>query len=101
MPIYTNFSVNNENNLSLGTVEIMKHDGRFNQQTKLSCCIFRSSNNSFFYENPKPQNPISDKFRKRLLKLPHFSVEKSIANFYPRMIDEQNMQIEKLIKSFY
>lgn len=100
-PIYTNFSVNNENNITLEKVEIMKHDGRFYQKTKLSGCIFRCSSYSFFYEHPEPLNPISDNFRKRLLLLPKFSIEKSLANFYPGLVKEKNEQIEKLIKSFY
>ncbi len=100
-PIYTNFSINNENNISLGKIEKMKHDGRFNQKTKLSGCIFRCSSDSFFYEHPEPLNQISDDFRKRLLMLPRFSIEKSLANFYPGMVEERNKQIEKLIKSFY
>lgn len=98
LPIYTNFSVNNT---TLEKVEIMKHDGRFNQKTKLSGCIFRCSSYSIFYEHPEPLNPISDYFRKRLLLLPKFSIEKSLANFYPGMVKERNEQIEKLIKSFY
>ena len=100
-PIYTNFSVNNENNITLEKVEKMEHDGRFNQETKLSGCIFRCSSYSFFYEHPEPLNPISDNFRKRLLLLPKFSIEKSLANFYPGLVKEKNEQIEKLIKSFY
>lgn len=101
LPIYTSFSVNNENNISLGKIEKMKHDGRFNQKTKLAGCIFRCSSDSFFYEHPEPLNPISDKFRRRLLALPHFSIEKSLANFYPGLVKEQCEKIEKFIKSFY
>lgn len=99
-PIYTDYSKYDEINVPAGTIEKMQHNGRFNGNTKLSGCLLRCSQNCFFYEYPNPIRPISDCFRKRLLNLPRFSIEKSLANFYPNMVKEQIMILEKYIKSF-
>jgi hypothetical protein len=99
-PIYTDYSKYDELNVSHGSIEKMQHNGRFNQNTKLSGCLLRCSQNCFFYEHPNPMQPISDCFRKRLLNLPHFSIEKSLVNFYPNMVKEQNTILEKYIEAF-
>lgn len=99
-PIYTDYLKYDERNVRQGTLESMKHDGRFNQETKLSGCLIRCNNYSIFYEHPSHPHPISSAFRNRLLKIPHFSFEKSIANFYPGMVKEQNKVFEKYIYAF-
>ena len=78
----------------------MQHDGRFVKSKQLSGMIFRFEGAEVLFENPASNNPIQNATRIRMLKLPHFKLEHSLANFYPNMVEEQNAVFEKYILSF-
>lgn len=78
----------------------MKHDGRFFQSSNVSAMIFRFERDKVLFENPNSNNIIKKSTRIRMLNIPGFNIEHSLADFFDGMINKQNSIYEEYIKSF-
>lgn len=59
----------------------MLHDGRFAQSPRVSAVIFAMPRVTVLMEHPSPSFPISPRFRASLLKLPFFTLDRSVCEW--------------------
>ena len=62
----------------------MEHPGRYRMQTKLSGAIIACADATVLLEHPKPAWPLPGDIRRRLVALPWFVAEQSVAEWSPR-----------------
>jgi hypothetical protein len=55
----------------------MRHEGRYNLQTKLDACIINFANDLIILENPSANNPLPDWFFEKITNLRLFNIQSS------------------------
>lgn len=86
LPIFENYII--EPSPEKGFV-LMRHDGRFQKDSKVDACIMSFPSETIIFENPNSKNPLPEFFFERMHRLIRFNVASSWINWPEKRLGER------------